>query len=129
MTDDFIDEDTGGDIIPAESQEMKKPRRGRVATAECPDCHYRFPKPEMHEYTEYVETGRSSGVSIGSPNKRGRMNPRISSRTYKRKKTVWVCSECNKKRLANKGTGCFGSATTIILVFSFMVVIALVSLS
>ncbi|MCY3823277.1 MAG: hypothetical protein OXG62_05355 [Nitrospinae bacterium] len=125
MTDDFIDEDTGGDIVPTEPQEVQKPKRGRVATAECPYCHYRFPKPEMHKVETYKETGRSSGYSMGAPGKRKSTNPRFSSRTYQRKVTQWVCNDCYQKGLANP-KGCLGSVILVIAVVSSIAFVVLV---
>lgn len=56
---------------------------GSVAMAECEDCHYRFPKPEMNER----ESTRISGFSRGS-------GPKSQIRAYYHSKRVWICSGC-----------------------------------
>lgn len=58
-------------------------RKRVAALAECRRCHYRFPKPEMHEVKlsgsgaryYYRANGAYAGASVGERN-------------------VWVCEEC-----------------------------------
>lgn len=56
-------------------------RKRVAAMAECKRCHYRFPKPEMHEVKSsnsriyYAASGSYKGASVGE-------------------RTGWVCDEC-----------------------------------
>lgn len=81
----------------------------RYATRTCVNCGIRKPQPDMYQKETYVETGKSkagvskatfAGVLLGdqkSANSFNRWLFNTNQRTYKRKKTVWVCGSCKGK--------------------------------
>lgn len=87
----------------------------------CSSCGIRKPQPEMHRKEIYVETGNSrTGVSgatvIGfalgnkkSTNSMGSWLFNSGQRTYKRKKTVWVCGPCGGYGSSKRKRGGFWS--------------------
>lgn len=78
----------------------------KYAIRTCADCGIRNPQPQMNRKTVYVETGQSSarlttgtliGTFLGDKRSGRALNRAVlgnSSRTYKRKKQVWLCDNC-----------------------------------
>jgi hypothetical protein len=86
---------------------------GKPATKECASCHHRFPVTEMITEVQEVESGRS-GVSFSfnpARQKSGRIN---LGRRYYRKRQVWICEACNKKR--SDGSAAAGCLVVFILI-------------
>ena len=71
----------------------------RPATAECPVCHYRHPKPEMHERVEITKqrSGGSKTYHYSAKSSRYGSKTRVSERPIKyrsKEKTVFICNDC-----------------------------------
>jgi len=72
----------------------------------CVECGIRRSQPEMNRKTVYVETGHSKarlttgtliGTFLGDKASGRALNRAVwgnASRTYKRKKQVWLCDDC-----------------------------------
>ena len=79
--------------------------RGEAAKAECAGCHYRFPKPEMHQVS-WVEGGGYSGNTTTQYYNRYGMRGGRSVRPGRirrgRQKQAWYCDECYQKVLKER---------------------------
>jgi hypothetical protein len=85
----------------------------------CSQCGIRKPQPDMYSKEVYTETGNSkTGVSgatwIGfvlgdkkSTKSVGSWFFNSGQRTYRRKKTVWVCGPCGGYGISNRKRGGF----------------------
>lgn len=67
----------------------------KIGRSTCVVCHAIKERTEMAQHEFYEETGKSSGVNISTnPSRRKSTRIGASERTYKRKKTVWICNDC-----------------------------------
>jgi hypothetical protein len=100
----------------------------RAATSECPVCHYRYDKPEMHKRSIQVRGGKSGFSASFSPFRKNIVKSiRVNSgRRYYRKKTVFICSGCIDD-FDNSGKGFISSFLGTI--FSFLWFIFLIGLA
>ena len=70
----------------------------RAATAECQDCHYVFPKPEMVEWTDLAPKYKQ-GRSYRRRDTNGLMMiGREKGSLSVTSKTVWLCRNCEAQR-------------------------------
>ena len=91
--------------------------KSQYATRTCVNCGIRKIQPQMHQKSIYVETGQSkprfnSGIIVGSmlddARSKRSLNKAIfgsGSRTYKRKRLVWLCGDCKNKYKGQGGNG------------------------
>ena len=71
----------------------------KIGRSTCVVCHAVKERTEMAQHQNYEETGTSSGVSFSTnPSRRNSTRFGSSQRTYKRKKTVWICNGCWAER-------------------------------
>ena len=103
----------------------------RAATAECPGCHYRFPKPEMVEVIEKEYSGSPFPTKSYSYS-RGKTRYDPSARVYERKgnfkikrKKVFYCKECYEK---NNSLTSGGYDLTVFFIISILVAFLIVGL-
>ena len=86
------------------------------ANRTCFECGIRKPQPDMYKQEIYTETGKSKqGISaatfVGSFIFNNKKSDRALStwlfnsgqRTYKRKKTVWLCARCSGHIFSDRG--------------------------
>lgn len=102
----------------------------------CTNCGIRKPQPQMVSKEIYVETGKSkAGVSgatflgsgFGDKKSQRAVNSWLfnsGQRTYKRKKTVWMCPPCAKTTKVSSDDNELGNVAKIIL--GIIIVIAII---
>jgi hypothetical protein len=103
----------------------------------CSECGIRKPQPEMYREEVYSETGKSKGgisgaTWVGSLIFNNKKSDRAIStwlfnsgqRTYRRKKTVWLCARCSGHVFADRGPifNKIMSAVKVIFVLGLLVI-------
>lgn len=68
----------------------------KIAQSTCMKCHGIFPRTEMQQKTIQEDGGSSFGIST-NPSSKVKNSTRVSARSYKRKRKVWVCNECSQQ--------------------------------
>lgn len=74
----------------------------KYAQAECQYCHAIHDKPDMFKHKETVETGHSNSRNMRIFSKDPLKSLSLSNRTYYRQIDVWLCKECNLRRIEKR---------------------------